>query len=27
MRLDLRVWEVGVSEPLLHQSGRIPSPR
>ena len=27
MRLDFRVWEVGVSEPLLHQSGRIPSPR
>ena len=27
MRLDFRVWEVGVSEPLLHQRGRIPSPR
>ena len=27
MRLDFRVWEVGVSEPLLHQSGRIPSTR
>ena len=27
MRIDFRVWEVGVSEPLIHKSGRIPSPR
>ena len=24
IRLDLRIWEVGVSEPILHRTGEIP---
>lgn len=26
MRMDFRIWEVGVPEPLLHQKGEIPFP-
>ena len=24
IRLDFRIWEVGVSEPILHRTGKIP---